>query len=416
MKIGLLSYRSNPFSGGQGIYVRHLSSALVKLGHQVDVISGPPYPELHQGVNLIKIPSLNLFALEDNQRLRSFRFRFLNNRTDLIEWAGVLSGGFPEPYTFGERVLSLMTRRGIEYDLIHDNQSLCNALIELQKLVPLVTTIHHPITQDHKLELQATINWKQRLSTNRWHSFLKMQKKVAPKLNRIICPSNQSKEDIIKEFKVNKENIDVVLNGIDIKGFRRDESIQTKPYRIITTASADVPLKGLKFLIEAMNEVIKEIPQSHLVVIGKAKKDGEILKQISSLNLKGKISFHSELSQSELVSLYSSAQISVIPSLYEGFGFGAGEAMACGLPLISTQSGGLKEVIGKDAVIIEAGSSKAIAEAIKNLFLDKERQLSLSKLGRQRMENEFNWMKAAKGYEEIYAKAIEEFHNKNANY
>ena len=328
----------------------------------------------------------------------------------------MLSGGFPEPYTFGERVLSLMTRRGIEYDLIHDNQSLCNALIELQKLVPLVTTIHHPITQDHKLELQATINWKQRLSNNRWHSFLKMQKKVAPKLNRIICPSNQSKEDIIKEFKVNKENIDVVLNGIDIKGFRRDESIQTKPYRIITTASADVPLKGLKFLIEAMNEVIKEIPHSHLVVIGKAKKDGEILKQISSLNLKGKISFHSELSQSELVSLYSSAQISVIPSLYEGFGFGAGEAMACGLPLISTQSGGLKEVIGKDAVIIEAGSSKAIAEAIKNLFLDKERQLSLSKLGRQRMENEFNWMKTAKGYEEIYAKAIEEFHNKNANY
>ena len=255
MKIGLLSYRSNPFSGGQGIYVRHLSSALVKLGHQVDVISGPPYTELHQGVNLIKIPSLNLIAIEDNKRVRTYmnRFRFLNNRTDLIEWAGVLSGGFPEPYTFGERVLSLMTRRGIEYDLIHDNQSLCNALIELQKLVPLVTTIHHPITQDHKLELQATINWKQRLSTNRWHSFLKMQKKVAPKLNRIICKSNQSKEDIIKEFKVNKENIDVVLNGIDIKGFRRDESIQTKPYRIITTASADVPLKGLKFLIEAMN-------------------------------------------------------------------------------------------------------------------------------------------------------------------
>ena len=167
----------------------------------------------------------------------------------------------------------------------------------------------------------------------------------------------------------------------------------------------------MKFLIKAISEVINEIPQIHLVVIGRAKEDGEILKQISDLNLKGKISFHSGLSQSELVSLYSSAQISVIPSLYEGFGFGAGEAMACGLPLISTQSGGLKEVIGQDAVIIEAGSSKAIAEAIKSLFLDKERQLSLSKLGRQRMENKFNWMKAAKGYEEIYVKAIEEFPN-----
>ena len=411
MKIGLLSYRSNPFSGGQGIYVKHLSRALASLDHEVDVISGPPYPELHNSVNLIKIPSLNLFELKDNQRLKSFRLRFLNNRTDLIEWAGVLSGGFPEPYVFGERVLSLMTTTGIKYDLIHDNQSLCHALVQLQKAVPLVTTIHHPITQDHKLELQATKNWKQRLSTNRWHSFLKMQKKVAPKLNRIICPSNQSKEDVIKEFKVNKENIDTVLNGIDIEGFRRDESVQTEPYRIITTASADVPLKGLKFLIGAMKEVINEIPQTHLVVIGKVKKDGEILKQISDLGLEGKISFHSGLSQSELVSLYSSAQISVIPSLYEGFGFGAGEAMACGLPLISTQSGGLKEVVGQDAVIIEAGSSKAIAEAIKNLFFDTERQLSLSKLGRQRMENEFNWTKAAKGYEEIYVKAIKDFHN-----
>ncbi len=411
MKIGLLSYRSNPFSGGQGIYIKHLSHALVNLDHEVDVISGPPYPELHNSVNLIKIPSLNLFELEGNQRLKSFRLKFFKNSTDLIEWAGVMSGGFPEPYTFGRRVEAFLKDEGYKYDVIHDNQSLSYALTNLQKKIPLVTTIHHPITQDHRLELQATNNWKQRFSSNRWHSFLKMQKTVAPKLKKIICPSNQSKEDVIKEFEVNGENIDVVLNGIDIEGFKKDDRVQTEPYRIITTASADVPLKGLRFLINAISEVINEIPQIHLLVIGKAKEDGKILKQISDLNLKEKISFHSGLSQSELVSLYSSAQISVIPSLYEGFGFGAGEAMACGLPLISTQSGGLKEVIGQDAVLIEAGSSKAIAEAIKSLFLDKERQLSLSKLGRQRMEKKFNWAKAAKGYEEIYIKTIKEFSN-----
>ena len=140
--------------------------------------------------------------------------------------------------------------------------------LNLQKKIPLVTTIHHPITRDHRLELQATTNWKQRFSTNRWHSFLKMQKEVAPKLSKIICPSIQSKEDVSKEFEVNEERIDVVLNGIDIKGFRRDERVQTEPYRIITTASADVPLKGLKFLIKAISEVINEIPQIHLVVIG----------------------------------------------------------------------------------------------------------------------------------------------------
>ena len=411
MKIGLLSYRSNPFSGGQGIYVKHLSLALTKLGHQVDVISGPPYPDLHEDINLIKIPSLNLFELEDNLRLRSFRPSFLFNLADFREWLGVLSGSFPEPYAFGKRVNIYLDKTSTDYDLIHDNQSLCHELINIQKEIPLVTTIHHPITRDRRLALEAAATWKERLSINRWHSFLRMQKKVAPQLNRIVCPSNQSKADVIEELKVNEENIDVVLNGIDLDSFTRDERVEQKPYRIITTASADVPLKGLKFLIEAMTEIIEEIPEAHLMVLGRAKKEGDIAKQISRLNLEEKISFRSGLSQSEVVSLYSSSHICVIPSLYEGFGFGAGEAMACGLPLISTQSGGLKEVIGQEAVIIEAASSEAIIKAVKDLFSNKEKQLALSRAGRKRMEKEFNWMKAAEAYEKIYSKTIKEFHN-----
>ena len=411
MKIGLLSYRSNPFSGGQGIYVKHLSLALTKLGHQVDVISGPPYPDLHEDINLIEIPSLNLFELEDNLRLRSFRPSFLFNLADFREWLGVLSGSFPEPYAFGKRVNIYLDKTSTDYDLIHDNQSLCHELINIQKEIPLVATIHHPITRDRRLALEAAATWKERLSINRWHSFLRMQKKVAPQLNRIVCPSNQSKADVIEELKVNEENIDVVLNGIDLDSFTRDERVEQKPYRIITTASADVPLKGLKFLIEAMTEIIEEIPEAHLMVLGRAKKEGDIAKQISRLNLEEKISFRSGLSQSEVVSLYASSHICVIPSLYEGFGFGAGEAMACGLPLISTQSGGLKEVIGQDAVIIEARSSKAIVKAVKDLFSNKDKQLALSIAGRKRMENEFNWMKAAEAYEEIYSKTIKEFRN-----
>ena len=411
MKIGLLSYRSNPFSGGQGIYVKHLSLALTKLGHQVDVISGPPYPDLHEDINLIEIPSLNLFELEDNLRLRSFRPSFLFNLADFREWLGVLSGSFPEPYAFGKRVNIYLDKTSTDYDLIHDNQSLCYELINIQKEIPLVTTIHHPITRDRRLALEAAATWKERLSINRWHSFLRMQKKVAPQLNRIVCPSNQSKADVIEELKVNEENIDVVLNGIDLDSFTRDERVEQKPYRIITTASADVPLKGLKFLIEAMTEIIEEIPEAHLMVLGRAKEKGDIAKLISRLNLEEKISFRSGLSQSEVVSLYSSSHICVIPSLYEGFGFGAGEAMACGLPLISTQSGGLKEVIGQEAVIIEAASSEAIVKAVKDLFSNKEKQLALSRAGRKRMEKEFNWMKAAEAYEKIYSKTIKEFHN-----
>ena len=411
MKIGLLSYRSNPFSGGQGIYVKHLSLALTKLGHQVDVISGPPYPDLHEDINLIKIPSLNLFELEDNLRLRSFRLSFLFNLADFREWLGVLSGSFPEPYAFGKRVNIYLDKTSTDYALIHDNQSLCYELINIQKEIPLVTTIHHPITRDRRLALEAAATWKERLSINRWHSFLRMQKKVAPQLNRIVCPSNQSKADVIEELKVNEENVNVVLNGIDLDSFNRDERVEKKPYRIITTASADVPLKGLKFLIEAMTEIIEEIPEAHLMVLGRAKEKGDIAKLISRLNLEEKISFRSGLSQSEVVSLYLSSHFCVIPSLYEGFGFGAGEAMACGLPLISTQSGGLKEVIGQEEVIIEAAASEASIKAVKDLFSNKEKQLALSRAGRKRMEKEFNWMKAAEAYEKIYSKTIKEFHN-----
>ena len=217
MKIALLSYRSHPFSGGQGIYVKHLSNALHKLGHEVYVLSGPPYPQLSKGIELIKIPSLDLFSVES--RVKAFRLRFLFSPLDLIEWLGILSGGFPEPYVFGKRLEAYLRGTEIKFDVLLDNQSLCYSLLDIQKSLPLVTTIHHPITRDHKIALENARNWKERLSTNRWHGFLKMQKKVAPRLQQIICPSMQSKHDVIEEFLVNPNSIEVVLNGIDIKTF-----------------------------------------------------------------------------------------------------------------------------------------------------------------------------------------------------
>ena len=407
MRIGLLSYRSNPFSGGQGIYVRHLSSALNKLGHEVEVLSGPPYPLLDKNIKLVRIPSLDLFST--NERLKAFNISFLNSLTDFIEWAGVLSGAFPEPYTFGRRVSQHLQNKKSYYDIIHDNQSLSYALVKLQKEFPLVTTIHHPITRDHRIEVENSKNWIAKLSSNRWHSFLKMQKRVAPQLEKIICPSSQSKSDVIREFKVQEKRVEAILNGIDLDTFRYKQGIKKIPFRIITSASADVPLKGLRFLIEALPKVLLDFPETCLSVIGKAKEKGEITKLIAKLDLKGKISFHSELNEIEIVNLYSSAQIAVIPSLYEGFGFGAGEALACSLPLISTHSGGLKEVVGEAAIQIKSGDAKEISMAIIDLFSNPEKQAYYSRLGRERMESEFDWLKAAEEYVKIYEEVINRF-------
>ena len=402
MKVGLLSYRSHPYSGGQGIYIKHLSRSLKNLGHEVSVLSGPPYPELDEGVKLIKIPSLGLF--ESGQRFSAFKLRFLWNPVDLYEWITVMTGGFPEPYTFGKRVLKRLRKDDIEFEVLLDNQSLCSSLLEIQKIYPLVVTIHHPITKDYHLEMQNASTWQEKLSSKRWHNFLPMQKRVAPRLDHIICVSQPSKEDVITEFKVEDNKITVIPNGIDIETFKPYSTKRTLNFNIITTASADIPLKGLRHLILALPRVIKKFPQTTLTVIGKSPEKSKLNKLIDDLNLEDKITFKSGISEEEIVETYHDSDIAVIPSLYEGFGFGAGEAMACGVALVSTDSGGLKQVIGDAALKISPGSVVEIENSILKLFNEDETRKELALKGRARMEELFDWKIAATSY-------VEEFKN-----
>ena len=411
MKIGLLSYRSHPYSGGQGIYVKHLSKALSRLGNDVSVISGPPYPDLDDAVQLIKIPSLDLFASED--RLREFKLKYLLNPLDFYEWITVMTGGFPEPYTFGKRVLKYLESSSPDFDVLLDNQSLCSSLLQIQKLYPLAVTIHHPITKDHKLEMDNAKNSKEKLSSIRWHNFLPMQKRVAPNLNQIICVSGSSKQDIVKEFQVEQNKIAIILNGIDVEKFVPNEKGVNEGYRLITTASADIPLKGLKYLIKALPGIVENFPDTSLDVIGKSPTDSKIRQLIEELGLEEKIQFHSGISAEEIVNLYHVSTVAVIPSLYEGFGFGAGEAMSCGVPLISTHSGGLRDVVEDCALKIQPESVRDIQEAVIQLFQNPTQRRELSEKGRKRIEEYFDWKIAAQSYLEVFNKVIKSFNNEH---
>ena len=409
MKIGILSYRSHPYSGGQGIYIKHLSKALSDRGHQVSVLSGPPYPELHESVKLIKIPSLGLF--ETPNRMSLFGTNLLFRPLDFYEWLTVMTGGFPEPYTFGKRVLKYLQQHKRDFEVILDNQSLSGSLLKIQEIIPLAVTIHHPITKDHKLEMHNASNWKEKLSSIRWHNFLPMQKRVAPKLKKIICVSKPSKEDVIEEFNVDPNKIEVILNGIDINTFTTSSFDKREENKIITTASADIPLKGLKYLIKSLPKILDSFPKTTLTVIGKSPNNSEVSKLIEDLNLSDVITFRSGISEKEIVDLYHSSELAVIPSLYEGFGFGAGEAMACGVPLISTHSGGLKEVVGDAAIKILPSSAGEIEKAVINLFNNPDEMKKLSIRGRQRMEEIFDWKIAASSYESSFKGVIESFNN-----
>ena len=409
MRIGILSYRSHPYSGGQGIYIKHLSKALSDRGHQVSVLSGPPYPELDESVELIKIPSLGLF--ETQNRMSSFGLNLLFRPLDLYEWLTVMTGGFPEPYTFGKRVLKYIKHNKSDFEIILDNQSLSGSLLRIQEILPLVVTIHHPITKDHKLEMQNATNWKEKLSSKRWHNFLPMQKRVAPKLKKIICVSKPSKKDVVEEFHVDPNRIEVILNGIDINTFSPSSFDKREENKIITTASADIPLKGLKYLVKALPKILHSFPKTTLTVIGKSPNNSEVSKLIEELNLSNVITFRSGISEKEIVDLYHSSELAVIPSLYEGFGFGAGEAMACGVPLISTHSGGLEEVVGDAALKIMPSSAEEIEKAVIKLFNNPEDMRKLSTKGRQRMEEIFDWKIAASSYESSFKAVIESFIN-----
>ncbi len=255
LKICLLGYRSKPHCGGQGIYIKYLSAALRKMGHTVDVISGEPYPELEDGVRLIKMPGLNIF--DKKNRITAIGLKGFKSATDIFEWLSVLSGGFPEPYTFGKRMVKYLRDHGKEYDLVHDNQSLCYGLLDLQKMnIPVVATIHHPITKDKDIALNSASGIRHRLLIRRWHYFLRMQKYVVQNMNHLLTVSDQSRKDIAEAFNTSMSRINLVYNGIDTDAFAPMEDVERLPFRLMATASADMPLKGLDYLLESLASLV----------------------------------------------------------------------------------------------------------------------------------------------------------------
>jgi glycosyltransferase involved in cell wall biosynthesis len=401
LRIALLGYRSHPHVGGQGIYLHYLSKALVELGHHVDVISGPPYPELDAHVRLIKLPSLDLYAHKNpHWALRPQHFLSL---ADFYEWWSKLSGSFGEPYSFGRRLVHYFKINKLHYDIVHDNQSLCYGLLRLQAQgANIVATVHHPITRDRELAVAAATTKGHRWLINRWYSFLTMQQKVVQKLDHIITVSKTSQQDIAQAFARPVENIHVIPNGIDTEIFQPLPTTYRKPFRIITTASSDQPLKGLSVLLNAVAQLRNEFSELQLLVIGKLKPDGITEKELNTLKLTDCIEFKTGISTEELVHEYAQAKIAVVPSLYEGFGLPAGEALACGIPLICSDGGALPEVVGNAALMVKAGDVTELIQALRKLFNDDALCERLSAAGRAHSLQHLSWQVVGEQLSDYY--------------
>ncbi|MGW1072603.1 glycosyltransferase family 4 protein [Streptomyces sp. NPDC002537] len=432
LRIALLTYKGNPFCGGQGVYVRHLSRELARLGHHVEVIGSQPYPVLDGldgaggfdgaggaggadgrvgagRVSLTELPSLDLYRQPDPFRTPG-RDEY-RDWIDALEVATMWTGGFPEPLTFSLRARRHLAAQRGRFDVVHDNQTLGYGLLGGPAVLgaPLVTTIHHPITVDRQLDLDAAADWKRRASVRRWYGFTRMQKRVARRLPSVLTVSGSSRQEIVSHLGVSPSRVHVVHIGADTDLFSPDPSVAEIPGRIVTTSSADVPLKGLIHLVEALAVLRAQNPAAHLVVVGKRPESGPIATAIRRCGLEGAVEFVKGISDAELVDLVRSAQISCVPSLYEGFSLPAAEAMATGTPLVATTGGAIPEVAGPDGetcLAVPPGDPGALASALNRLLGDAELRRKLGAAGRERVLARFTWRQAAIGTADHYRAVI----------
>jgi len=410
LRIAWLVYRGNPHCGGQGVYTRYVAREVAALGHQISVLSGQPWPQLDDPDQLVEVPGLDLYRQPDPFRVPHWReFR---DSIDVREFALMCTAGFPEPWAFSERAHRLLRARRADFDLVHDNQSLGTGVLKMMRDGwPVTATIHHPITVDRELDLAHAQGIRRKVSLRRWYGFLRMQLKVAPRIPRVVTVSESSKRDIAAQMGVPADHMTVVPIGVDETLFRPRPDIARVPGRLMTTASADVPLKGLTVLLDALAKVRVERPDAHLVVIGRLKDGSRVPALLEELGLEGAVEFVSGVSDERIVELYAEAEVAVVPSLYEGFSLPAAEAMACGVPVVATTGGALPEVVGPDgecARTVDPGDPSQLAAMLIEVLGDERQRQRLGESGRQRVLQRFTWRAHAEGLVELWRAELEE--------
>jgi glycosyltransferase involved in cell wall biosynthesis len=410
LRIAYLTYRGKPHVGGQGVYTRHLTKALVDLGHHVEVFGGQPYPILDPRVQLHQLPSLDIF--NDAYPGRFPAYWEINDWPNFVESAQFLKGTFGEPRSFSIRAHRALKTRVNDFDIVHDNQCLGYGILKIEKIIPTIVTLHHPITKDRKLEMEHTPTWWKRKAIGRWYSFVEMQGKVASKMPRVVVVSKNSIDDIHTDMKVSLDRMRLVPVGVDHELFSPKPSVQRKPGHMITTASADVALKGLSYLLEALAKLRTE-REVHLTIIGKPR-EGANADLIRSLGLEDCITHVSGVTDERIVELYAEAELAVVPSLYEGFSLPAIEAMATGTCLVATTGGALPEVTGVDndtVLSCPAGDADALAAAIRRGLDSKELRDRIGAAGRARVVERWSWRHCAALTVDQYKEVLSMPHN-----
>ena len=403
LKIGLLSYRSDPFSGGQGIYIKNVSEALQNRGHEVTIFSGNPLPIVSNKIKVVEINTPGYFETFNSfERFKIFQAQE-KTRLDLWDFIETFTGTFTEPIFFGDRLLqnTEFAKTADSYDVFHDNQSISNYPDSINK--KLITTLHHPIHVDRDIDLENESSFLRKLAIKRWYSFLNFQKKNLKKVKKIISPSKSSKKDICHYFQYPAEQISVIWNGIDLADckFHQRTSFNSE---FVTIISSDVPMKNLKNILKALYLLKNDGLKAKLTIIGDLREDNK--KLINYLDLNDLVSFRRKLPRNELIKILNASDIGIAASSYEGFGFPLVEMIATGLPVIVSDKASLPELAGDAGLKFNSDDVSDLKDKMKELVKNHALRDKLANNSKVRRDAFFGWDEYAKKLEDLFEEII----------
>ncbi len=416
MRIALLTYRGNMFCGGQGIYAAYLAREWKRAGHDVHVFAGPPFPELEEGIPLHEVPNDNVFGQTTRDAIDPQAPFSLLKPLSLWELGVSRFGVFPEMQTFGFRLMRRWReiQKRYRFDVVFDNQSLSWGLLGIQAMgVPVVSVIHHPLHIDREADFTIDPSLKKRVERTLYFPLM-MQETVAPRLAKIVTVSEASRAAIEKYFKIPQKKVSIVYNGTDTEIFRPIPE-QEKEADLLFVGRTEDRKKGIGTMFEALSMLPDHVTLK--IVDGRIPGHGLVPRLTKQYGLEKRVSVIDRmLTVPELVEQYSTARVALVPSFFEGFGFPASEAMACGLSVIANAAGALPEVVGTDGHagrLVPQRDARAMADAMWEILRDPEETARMGRAARERVERLFQWDQAAAQMVEVFEEVIHAAHRRS---
>jgi glycosyltransferase involved in cell wall biosynthesis len=406
MKICFIMYQGNMYSGGQGVYLHYMTRELVKLGHEVHVISGRPYPSLAEGVLHHRLHTYSFWAFlngrDEHAYDHSHNPMAMLHPWNFYEFTSTRASLASLFFTFSVRAyrkLGEVEAQTGPFDLVHDNQTLGYGILAMKRLMGkrVVASLHHPLAIDKANNVREAQNVFDRIWKETWFPG-RMQSVVANGIDMVLTGSRNSAHSVSESMGIPLSHIRQTPYGVDHEIMRPLQDVVREPGTILFVGDSEDRNKGARFLIEACARLQHEI-DFRLLFKDKKEKDMKVVPPLVwQHGLKRFVEYIPRLTTEELVALYNSAQVVVSPSLYEGFGLPAAEAMACGAAVIATTAGAFPEFIedGRTGVLVPPGDADGLAGAIKSLLADPERCARMGAAASEHIRTNFTWERTAR--------------------